>query len=98
LASLWYLLDNCSLRTIGKLFQVNHTLIYRWIHEFTNNLPAEVSCNMQQTTFDELWRFVDLKKENLEALKQLVIKNEKLLPNFLANAILQRFDDSILKI
>jgi molecular chaperone DnaK (HSP70) len=38
---------------------------------------------------DEIWRFMSLKKENGEALKQLIIARKKLLPEQLVTATLQ---------
>ncbi|MCL2287997.1 MAG: hypothetical protein FWC33_02275 [Candidatus Bathyarchaeota archaeon] len=92
-------MDNYSFRTIGKILQINHTLVYRWVHEFEARLPTSVtSHDIEQMTFDELWHFVNLKKENFETLKQLIIKHEKQLPNLLTNTILQRLNDSTIKI
>jgi len=79
---------------MGKLLQANYTLVYRWIRNFAKSLPESTSSrDVRQLEFDELWRFVDLKKENFESLKQLVVKREKLLPEPLVNAVLQRLDD-----
>ncbi|MCL2288217.1 MAG: hypothetical protein FWC33_03420 [Candidatus Bathyarchaeota archaeon] len=99
LCILWYSMDNCSFRMMGKLLQIDHTLVYRWIQSFGESLPEpKSSYDIKQLEFDELWCFVDLKKETFESLKQLIMKHEKLLPEFLVNEILQRLDDSMIKL
>jgi len=91
---LWYSMGTVSFRMMGKLFQTDHTLIHRWIRNFAKNLPEPKShTDLKQLNFDELWRFVDLKKENFEALKQLIINSEKLLPKHITNTILQHLNE-----
>ena len=83
---------------IGKLLQIKHTLIYRWIREFRQTLPQpQISGDIKQIEFDEMGHFVDLKKENYGSLKQLIAVHEKQLPGCLAGAILQRLDDSTIR-
>ncbi len=55
-----------SYRMIGKLLQIKHTLVYRWIREFGQNLPEpHVLDDIGQVEFDVMAVFVGLKKENL---------------------------------
>jgi hypothetical protein len=83
---------------IGKLLQIKHTLVYRWIREFGESLPeSQISSDIKQIEFDEIWHFIDLKKENFESLRQLIATHKKQLPESLANAILQHLDNSTTK-
>jgi transposase len=98
LCILWYSTSKGSYRTIGKLLQIKHTLVHRWIHEFSKNLPEpQISDNIQKLEFNEIWHFVDLKKENFESLKQLIAIYKKQLPESLINAILQHLNNSTIK-
>jgi transposase-like protein len=90
LCILLYSMSNCSYRRLGKLLQIDHTLIYRWIREFCEHLPEpKAPREVKQLEFDELWRFIGLKKENLESLKQLIVVHENLLPKCSINVIMQ---------
>jgi hypothetical protein len=53
-----------SFRMIGKIVGVHHTLVYRWIRAFGERLPEpEVSGDIQEMEFDEMWHFVGSKKK-----------------------------------
>ena len=39
LCILWYVVGEGSYRMIGKLLQIKHTLVYRWMCEFSKHLP-----------------------------------------------------------
>lgn len=98
LCILWYAMGKGSYRMIGKLLQIKHTLVYRWIREFGQTLPKpQILGDIRQIEFDEMWHFVDLKKENYGSLKQLIAVHEKQLPGCLVGAILQRLANSTIR-
>jgi hypothetical protein len=83
---------------IGRILNVKHSLVYRWIRDFGTELPEpKISGNIKEIEFDEIWHFVGLKKTSFECLKQLIVVHEKQLPESLVNAILQHLDDSTTK-
>jgi len=97
LCVLLYSTKRYSYRELGKLFQTDHALIYRWIRDFDKHLPKRKrSCNVKQFEFDELRRFVGLKKEEFEPLKQLFKVHENLLSEYSINEIIRYLDNSIL--
>jgi transposase-like protein len=64
LCVLWYAMGKGSFRMIGKLLQIKHTLVYRWIREFGESLPEpQISSDIKQMKFDEMWHFVDLNRK-----------------------------------
>jgi transposase len=94
LCILMYSTSNYSYRRLGKLFQTDHTLIYRWIREFGEHLPEpKTSEEIKQLEFDELWHFIGLKNENVETLKQFTTIREDMLDEHLVNAIMQHLDN-----
>ena len=83
---------------MGKLIQIKHTLIHRWIHKYRENLPEpHVFSDINQLAFDEIAAFVGLKKENYELLKQLIDVHKKQLPESLVSAILPCLDNTTIK-
>ena len=80
---------------IGRILNVKHSLVYRWIRDFGAGLPEpKVPLEVKEIGFDEIWRFVGLKKTNFGCLKQLIGVHEKRLPGFLADVIQQHLGDS----
>ena len=44
---------------MGRILGIDHTLVYRWVREFGENLPEpEVPGAIRQIEFDEMWRFI----------------------------------------
>jgi len=84
-----------SFRTLGKLFQTDHTLIYRWVREFDGNLNSQGCGEIKQLEFDELYPFVDAKKENFDSTKPLTVAHGELWPGCLATIVLQFPDASV---
>ena len=55
-----------SFRMLGKILNVHHTLVYRWIREFGKSLPEPaVSKEIKEMEFDEMWHLIGQKKETL---------------------------------
>ena len=98
LCILWYAMGKGSYRMIGRILNVKHSLVYRWIRDFGAGLPEpKVPLDVKEIEFDEIWHFVGLKKTNFGCLKQLIGVHEKQLPGFLADAIQQHLGDSTTK-
>jgi len=74
LCILLYSMAKGSFRMIGRILGIDHVLVYRWIRAFGENLPEpEVSGDIQQMEFDEMWHFIGSKKENFGSSKPLTV-------------------------
>lgn len=94
LCILLYAMAKGSFRMMGRLLGVNHTLIYRWIRAYGESLPEpEVSGDIKQMEFDEMWHFLVSKKESCGSLRPLTVAHAELWPGFSAVVILQPSDD-----
>ena len=98
LCVLLYSLGKGSYNMLGKLFNRNRSLIYRWIREAGINTdePA-IDGEITQIEFDEMWHFIQSKKENFGSSKPLTAAAGELSPGFSVVVIAQRSDDSITK-
>jgi transposase-like protein len=66
LCILFYAMAKGSYRMMGRILGINHTLVYRWVRSFGESLPEpEVSGEITQMEFDEMWHFVGSKKQTL---------------------------------
>jgi transposase len=99
LCILWYAMGKGSYRMMGRILNVDHSLVYRWIRDFGKSLAEpKVSQDIKEIEFDEVWHFVGCKKTSFGFLKQLIVLHEERLPGFLAGAILQHLDVSTKKL
>jgi hypothetical protein len=75
---------------MGKLFERDRSLIYRWIREAGLNTdePA-VNGEITQIEFDEMWRFIQSKKRNFGSAKPLTVAAGELSPGFSVLVIAQ---------
>ena len=93
LCILLYAMAKGSYRMMGRLLDVDHTLVYRWIRAFGESLPEpEVSGSITQMEFDEMWHFVGSKKENFGSSKPLTVAQGELWRGCSAVVILQHSD------
>ena len=98
LCILLYAMAKGSYRMMGKILGIDHTLIYRWIRAFGESLPEpEVSGEIAQMEFDEMWHFVGSKKTSFGSSKLLTVAHGKLWPGCSAVVILQPSDGSTTK-
>jgi hypothetical protein len=66
LCILLYAMAKGSYRMLGRILGIDHTLVYRWIKEYGENLSEpEISGEITQMEFDEMWHFIGSKKKNL---------------------------------
>ncbi len=98
LCVLFYSLGKGSYNMLGKLFNRNRSLIYRWIREAGINTDEPViDGEITQIEFDEMWHFIQSKKENFGSLKPLTAAAGELSPGFSVVVIAQHSGDSTTK-
>ncbi len=67
LAVLLYSLGKGSYGFIGKILKVYPSTILRWVRSFAQDLPvAEVPAGDYDIEFDEMWHFIQSKKQSLD--------------------------------
>jgi len=90
LCVLLYAMAKGSYRMMGRILRIDHTLVYRWIREYGESLPEpEVSGEIKQMEFDEMWHYIGSKKENFGSSKPLTVVQGELWPGYSAVVILQ---------
>jgi hypothetical protein len=88
-------LGKCSYQHARKeRFGRNRLLIDWWIREagLLTEEPA-IDGEIKEIEFDEMWHFIESKKENIGSSKPLIIAAGKLSHGFSAVVIAQRSDD-----
>ena len=99
LCLLLYTLGKGSFRMMGRLLDVDHVQVYRWIREFSALLPEpEVPLDIKHMEFDEMWHFVGSKKTNFGLSKQLTVIEGEPSHGFSAIVILQHLGGSTKKL
>ena len=94
LCVLFYSLGKGSYNMLGKLFNRNRSLIYRWIREAgINTEEPEINGEITQIEFDELWHFIQSKKTNFGLSKPLTVVTGELSHGFSVVVIAQHLDD-----
>ena len=90
LCVLIYSLGKGSYNMMGKLFGRNRSLIYRWIREAgLNTAEPTINGEITQIEFDEMWHFIQRKKENFGSSKPLTVAAGELSPGFSVVVIAQ---------
>ena len=98
LCILLYAMSKGSFRMMGKILNINHTLVYRWIRAFGERLPEpDVSGQITHMEFDEMWHFIGSKKASFGSSRPLTVAHGKLWPGCSAVVILQLSDGSMTK-
>ena len=96
LCVLIYSLGKGSYNMMGKLFGRNRSLIYRWIREAgLNTDEPTINGEITQIEFDEMWHFIQSKKENFGSSKPLTVAAGELSPGFSVVVIAQHSKDSM---
>jgi transposase len=86
-----YALAKGSYNMLGKLFDRDRSLVYRWIREAGLSLPEpEVGGQIREMEFDEMWHFVEEKKTSFGSSRPLIAAHGRLSPGYSALVILQR--------
>ena len=98
LCVLLYSLGKGSYNMLGKLFGRNRSLIYRWIRDAgLSTKEPDISGEITQIEFDEMWHFIQSKKENFGSSKPLTAVAGELSPGFLVVVIAQPSNGSMIK-
>jgi transposase len=92
---IFYSLGKGSINMLAKIFNTWPSLVYRWIVEAGAKLPEqEVSGEIKQMGFDEMWHFVGNKKTSFGSSRPLTVAVGELWPGCSAVVILQPSSDS----
>ena len=98
LVVLLYALAKGSYNMLGKIFDRDRSLIYRWIKEAGLSFDdPPVDGEIKEIEFDEMWHFVNSKKTNFGSLKPLIVAQGKLSHGFSVVVMLQHSGDSTKK-
>ena len=98
LCILLYAMAKGSFRMMGRILGMDHTLVYRWVRSFGENLPEpEVPGDIRHMEFDEMWHFIGSKKTNFGSSKPLTVAQGELWLGCSAVVILQHSDGSTTK-
>jgi transposase-like protein len=98
LCVLLYSLGKGSYNMMGKLFGRNRSLIYRWIREAGLNTEEPIiDGEITQIEFDEMWHFIESKKQNFGSSKPLTVVAGELSPGFSVVVIAQHLEGSTIK-
>jgi len=90
LCVLIYALAKGSYSMMGKLFDRNRSLIYRWIREAGLNTDEPViDGEVAHIEFDEMWHFIQSKKTNFGSSKPLTVVLGEPSPGFSVAVIVQ---------
>jgi len=93
---IFYSLGKGSYNMLAKIFDTWPSLVYRWIVEAGAKLPdQEISGEIREMEFDEMWHFVGNKKTKDGLSRPLTVAHGELWPGCSAVVILQHSDGSI---
>lgn len=95
LAVLLYSMCKASYNFLGtKLFKVSPTTIMNWIKKYADSVEIpEISGDIREVEFDDMWHFINSKKRRNGYSKRLIVGQGKLSPTLSAIVILQHSND-----
>lgn len=95
---LLYSLSKSSFNMLAKIFNTWPSLVYRWIVEAGARVPEqEISGDIKEMEFDEMWHFIGSKKTKFGSSKHLIVANGELWHGCSAVVILQPSKDSTIR-
>ena len=98
LSILLYSLGKASFGFIAKLFGVSRTTAYYWIRDAASQIEEPtIAGDIQEIEFDEMWHFIQSKKERFGLSKRWIVAQGELLPGYLVVVMLQPFNGSMTK-
>ena len=66
---------------LGKILGHSPSIIYRWIKKAMETTPEpQISSNIQEIEFDEMWHFLKKKTKNFGSSKRWIVLQGELLP------------------
>jgi transposase-like protein len=91
-------LGKSSFGFLGKLFGVSRTTTYYWIRQAASSIDEPTSApNIQEIEVDEMWHFLQSKKEKSRLLKPWIVAQGEPLPGYSVVVMLQRSNVSMIK-
>jgi len=88
-----YSLGKASFGFLAKLFGVSRSLTYRWVKSEAESLPEpKVSNEIKEIEFDEMWHFIQSKKNQYGSSRRWIVAQGELLPGLLGIVMLQPSD------
>ena len=95
---LMYGLGKASFNMLGKLLGHSPAMIYRWVRAAMDKTEEpEISTNIREIEFDEVWHFVGSKKTSSGSSKPWIAARGELLPGLPAAVMLQPSKDFMKK-
>jgi transposase len=90
-----YSLGKASFGFLAKLFGVSRTTVYYWIRQAAARTEEPIIADdIREIEFDEMWHFIQSKKENFGLLKPWIVAQGKPLPGYSVVVMLQRSNGS----
>jgi transposase len=98
LAIILYSLGKSSFGFLGKLFGVSRTTTYYWIRQAASSIDElTIAPDLQEIEFDEMWHFIQSKKEKSGLLRPWIVAQGEPLPGYSVVVMLQRSNGSMTK-
>jgi len=95
---IFYSLGKASYNMLAHIFDTWPSLVYRWIVEAGAKLPEqEVSGEIKEMEFDEMWHFIQSKKQSFGSSKPLIVAHGEPWPGCSAIVILRPSGDCTTK-
>jgi hypothetical protein len=93
-----YSLGKVSFGFLAKLLGVSRTTTYYWIRQAAASTDEPIITeDIQEIEFDEMWHFIQSKKEKFGSLKPWIVAQGELLPGYSVVVMLQRSNGSMIK-
>lgn len=93
-AVLLYSVGSCSMRFIARLLGVNPSTVLKWLrHEADKLEEPEISSNIKEIEFDEMWHFIGKKKTKNGSLKPMIALAGELSHGLQAVVMLRHSED-----
>ena len=90
-----YSLEKASFGFLAKLLGVSRTTTYYWIRQAAaNTAEPTIAPDIQEIEFDEMWHFIQSKKEKSGLSKPWIVAQGELLPGYSVIVMLQHFSGS----
>src|SRR5262245_5278497 len=97
LAIILYSLGKASFGFLGKLFGVSRTTTYYWIRQAATSIDEPtIAEDIQEIDFDEMWHFIQSKKENFGSLKPWIVAQGEPLPGYSVVVMLRHSNGSMI--
>lgn len=82
---------------MAKLLGVSRTTTYYWIRQAAAaTAEPAIATNIQEIEFDEMWHFIQSKKENSGLSKPWIVAQGELLPGYSVVVMLQHSNGSMI--